>query len=192
MQKIRIDEVDVILDELGENQGKIIISGYDTHNYSYFWGAMGGDLKSFLVRINSPYFADKLLGSRSCHTFDAKKTFANLRKHIREEMGLPFYEHVEFQKSMRETLNDFQRQCEEYGQEFFVHSFDSNFVNRLNFYDIKDNWERKRIESDFKEISEVWHFTGTKPSNQYQFLVKLHSKIKRVLKKQIKKDEKGN
>lgn len=182
MESIKIEGVDIIFNDLGKGEGKIIIAGYN-HNYSYTWGAMGDDLKTFLCRINSSYFADKLLGTRSCYKFDSKKTFANLRKHIREEMGLPFYKHVEFQKEMREILNDFQNECEERGESYFVESFHYSFINKLPFYNIEArSYEQKRVENDFKEICEVWHFIGTRLSYEYQFLCKLHSKIKRAIK----------
>jgi hypothetical protein len=181
MEKIKINETDVILDDLGEGKGKVIISGYN-NSYSYYWGSMGDDLKTFIYRINADYFASNLLGRKGCYSFDARKTFTGLRKFIREELDLPFYKHMEFQKEMRETLKDFERECDERGQEYFVDNFHSSFINRLNFYSIDDRWERDYIEKDFKSICEVWNFIQTQNSHEYLFLTNLHKKLKKIIK----------
>lgn len=185
--RLKIDNTDIFLEEMGENRGKITISDTYGHNYSMFWGAMGGTLKEFICRINPEYFVDKLLGVRSSQCFDAKNTFAALRNHIKNEMGLPWYKHQEFQKSMREVIKDFQEACEEANsEEYFVNVFTSQFVSRLNYHLIKDSWESESVEKNFKELSEPWHFIQTKASPQCIFLTELHSKIiKKLSKKTI-------
>lgn len=146
---------------------------------------MKDDLKTFICRINADYFVSNLLGARSCYSFDARKTFALLRKHIKEEMGLPFYKYIEFQKEMREVLNAFQRECEEEGEAYFVDNFNRRFIDKLSFYNLEggSSWARKSVESDFKDLSnEPWHFIQNKLSYEYEFLCKLHSKIKKAIK----------
>lgn len=182
VQKIRIDGTDVFLDVMGDEQGKITVSDTMWHNYSYYWGAMGGGLHNFLTQINKEYFASKLMGSRNDNTFDPKRTFANVRKFIEKEFDLPWYKHQEFQKQMRECLNSFQELCEERGDEqYFVHLFDSQVIMNLEFWRIKDEWDRKEVESNFKSMSEIWHFIETKPSKEYEWLIGFHGKLKKKL-----------
>lgn len=176
--RLKIEDTDIFLEEMGENKGKITISNTWGNNYSMFWGAMGGTLKDFICRINPEYFVDKLLGVRSSQCFDAKNTFAALRNHIKNEMCLPWYKHQEFQKHMREVIKDFQEACEEANsEEYFVNCFTNQFDSRLNFYLIKDDYERTRLEKELKSISEPWNFIQTKASPQCIFLTELHGKI---------------
>ena len=83
---------------------------------------------------------------------------------------------------MRETLKYFQRECENTCSEhYFVDNFFSSFVNRLDFYLIKDIYERERIEKNFKGICEEWNFIETRPGREYVWLTKLHRKLKKIL-----------
>lgn len=183
--QLKIDNTDVFLEDFGENSGKITISDTYGHNYSMFWGAMGGSLIDFLLHINDSYFTHKLLPVGSEKVFDAKRTFSNVRKYIRDEMDFPYYKEMEFQKNMREVLNDFKDECEDYGDEYaFVNNFYSSFVNRLDFYLIKDKHKRSDIEKNFKEtISEHWFFIEKSPSPECIWLVNFHKKLKKELKK---------
>ncbi len=186
--RIKIDNTDVFIEELGEGRGKVTISDTYNHNYSYFWGAAGGGIKEFLCRINSEYFADKLLGANSCYEMDVKKTFTEIRKYISNEIGLEWYKHQEFQKHMREVLSQFQEQCEDVNDErYFVDSFFSSFVNQLDFYLIGNRSDEKYYEESFKNISEHWYFIAKKPNREYLWLMKLHSKLKKQLQKENKK-----
>ncbi len=185
IHRLKIDNTDIFLEEVGENQGKITISNTYGHNYSMFWGAMGGTLKDFICRMNTEYFVDKLLGVRSSQCFDAKNTFAVLRNHIKNEMCLPWYKHMDFQKNMREVMKDFQEACEEANsEEYFVNAFSSQFVSRLDYYLIKNRHECDVWENNFKGIScEPWHFIQTNKNSQCIFLQGLHAKIKLELQK---------
>lgn len=179
---IKIDETDIFLQDLGPSQGKITVSNTWGYNYSMYWGSMGGDLKSFLKHINAGYFASKLLGAKDETQMDVRKTFTEIRKYIREEMRLSWYEHQEFQKDMRERLNSFQRECEsEPNANYFVDRF-NHFVKRLDFSLIKDRYDAKRMEEEFENITEPWHFIVDKPSQEYVWLTKLHKKLKKALK----------
>ena len=183
LEKITIDGTDVFLDDLGNGQGKIIISNSYGENYSYYWGAMGTDLKSFIKEINASYFADKLLGYRNESVIDIKTTFKNLRNYIVNEMDLPYYKHMAFQKDMREKIKNFQDICDDDGGKYrFVDSFHSNFVNSLNFYLIDDSFDRDWIRRGFEGIDEHWHFLEEKPSPSYFWLEKFHKKLKKELK----------
>lgn len=187
VSKFRVDHVDVFLDDIGPGQGKITISSYD-RNYSAWWGAMGKDttLRQFISNINSDYFANNLMGSRDIYTMDVKKTFAALRKHIRTEMCLPWYKHLDFQKELRESLNDFQSQCLEagdYANRCFVDNFYNSFVNNLYFHSIEDKYDRKEIEEEFNNISEYWYFIVEQPNKEYIWLTEMHKKLKTLIKK---------
>jgi hypothetical protein len=189
--RYKIKDCDIILEEFGNGKGKIIISNPYGYNYSYFWGSMDSDLKHFICNINEFYFADKLLGSRSSNEMDCKKTFTAIRKFIREEFSLPWYKHQEFQKNLREILNSFQRTCEDvsgnYKQNYFVDNFFRSFVDRLDYYLIKDRWNRKEIEDSFKGLCEQWNFIIDKPNYEYVWLSKLHKQLKKQLIKDLNK-----
>lgn len=181
--KIKIKETEIFLEEK-ENQGKLIISNVYGHNYSNSWGSMNGNLTKFISSINSDYFADKMLGCEKSRIFDIDKTFTNLRKFIREELDLPWYKYQAFQKDMRDVLNDFKTECENFEtEEFFVYNFHSSFLSRLNFYLIEKSYERERLEKDFKSaMSEQWFFIERKLGPKYIWLKNLHKELVKVLK----------
>lgn len=184
INKIRIDNTDIFLEDFEPGKGKITVSDTYGHNYSYYWGAMGSSLAEFVCGINEEYFARNLLGARSIYVMDCRRTFANLRKHIAKEMGLPWYSHMRFQEELREKLNSFQRECEEHpNNDYFVAMFFPSFVESLDFFWIETEWERKQIEKDFKGIEEWWYFIIEKPSPEYVWLTKLHKKLKKHLSK---------
>lgn len=181
---LRIDNTDVFLEDMGSNKGKITISDTYDHNYSYFWGSMGGTLEEFILSIDAGYFAHKLMGYKSNNEMDVKKTFAAVRKYISEEIGFKWYEHLEFQKSMREDLRDFQRSCEENpDNNYFVNLFFCQFVDRLPYFEIEGRHDREIIEKSFKGISEHWYFIEDKPNKEYLWLEKFHKKLKAEIKK---------
>lgn len=183
LTRLKIDNTDVFLEDFEINQGKITISDTYGHNYSYYWGAMGGNLSDFICHINSQYFTDKLFGARKSYVIDVKKTCSALRKHISSEIIL-YYKEMEFQKDMRRVLRDFQEECEEAGsEEYFVDNFFRRFVDKLNFYLVKDEYTRKELESAFGNIDECWSFIETKPSNECIWLTKFHGKLKKEIKK---------
>ena len=173
---------EIILENKGENQGQITINDKELGAYQMYWGAMGGTIQDFLMRINSDYFTDKLLGVRSTQVFDVKRTFAALRKYIRTEVGLPWYKHQEFQSNLRENLNLYQERCEEYNSEkYFVDHFTDYLCRYPSFYLIDDRFEQERIEGELHNISEPWNFICTKESQEAKWLKSLHCKIKRKL-----------
>lgn len=182
--KIKIDGVEILLEDFEINQGKITITSF-INNYSTYWGAMSGDLKSFLCGINSDYFASRLMGHNKDNVMDVRATFTALRKHIADEI-MPWHQHMEFQKDMRRCLKDFQHECDGYGDsrtdEFFVNMFDHYFTKRLDYYLIKDRFDRQDIEQSF-EFGEVWNFISTKRSPEYIWLQNLHTKLIKLLKK---------
>ena len=111
---MKIGKFDVIWTNLEENCGTITLIDDNGTKYSHYWGAMSGTIEQFLKQINSEYFADKLLGNESRYEIDWRKTFRNVRTYIREEIGLKWYEYLEFQSKMRDELNNFQQNCIEY------------------------------------------------------------------------------
>jgi hypothetical protein len=182
-----IKKTKIILENKDENQGKIIIDDPDKGIYENYWGAMGGSIQDFILRINDEYFTNKLLGARSNQVFDAKGTFKELRKFIREELNLPWYKHLEFQKDFRKKLNNFQKNCEYMNSDkFFINNFDFNIGTMPSYHLIEDRWERERLENDFKNIEEPWHFIETKESEESKWLKSIHFKIKqKLLKKYV-------
>ena len=181
MEVIKINSTDIFLDDMGQNRGKLTISDTYGHNYSAYWGSMGCNLRDFIKGINSEYFANNLIDPWGKNEIDVKKTFAQIRKHIREEI-MPWHQHMEFQKEMRITLNNFQRECEEFkSEQYFVDRFFSGFVNDLDYHLINDWIDRKDIEGSFRGISEQWYFISKKHTTNYNWLVKLHKQLIRVL-----------
>ena len=178
LRKVKIDNTDIFLEDLGENQGKITVSNTWGYNYSYYWGAMGGNLSDFICGINGSYFASKLMGAKSNYTINISATFTGLRKFIKEELNMPWYKEQEFQKDMREKLNKFQSSCE--SSDSFVSGFRS-FINSLDFYLIPDRHESEYIKKDFESISEPWNFIVETENEEYLFLFKLHGKLKAKL-----------
>lgn len=177
-----IDDSEISIENKGENKGRITVFNKQKGSYEMYWGAMGGTIEEFLVRINSDYFTDKLLGKTSMQVFDCRGTFASLRKFIREDIGLPWYRYQEFQANLRENLNLFQERCQEYNSDkYFVDHFYDYLCRYPSFYLIDDIYEQERIKKEFKSISEPWNFIQTKESDTTKWLKLLHVKIKKKL-----------
>ena len=180
MEAIKIGHTDVILQELGENQGKIIISHWDSYNFSHYWGSMGGTLKEFLCQINVGYFVNKLCPYDRRTVFDAKRTATAFRKEIKK--FLPWYKHMEFQKEMREEVNNIEH-C---SNEFEFVRWAENFIDNLWFDMIEDEYDRKEIKSEFGGLmSEFWLLQETTDSREAKFLADIFPKIQEEVKKII-------
>lgn len=179
---LSIGKTKIILEDKGKGQGQITIQDAKYGNYEMYWGAMGDNkIAEFIEKINSHYFTSKLLKHRSGDVFCHKKTFAALRRYIRNDMNLPWYKHMFFQQDLREKLASFQERCVEYdSSQYFVDHF-YFFINDLNYNRIEDRWTRGYIESEFKEITEPWHFIGTKESDEAKWLRQIHAKLKKGL-----------
>lgn len=172
--------IEVLLEDLSDGKGKVIVTTSAGLNYSYFWGAMGGSLKDFILRINSDYFAGKLC--YNLYTSSTKKTKTNIRKFIREEFYLPWYKHIEFQKDMREKINLW------FSHEFNIEQLTSTwdlFVSSLNFYLIENEIERKCLRKEFESVSEVWHLIEEEPSHEYKLLVDIHKRLQKIIKNEV-------
>lgn len=183
MELINIGITDVILQDYEDGQGKIIISDFNfDYNFSHYWGAMGDNtnLKKFICKINADYFAGKLVGHIQ-KPIDVKATFANLRREIREFM--PWYVNVDFQKEMREALNDYQRSV--YSQECFVNGWD-NFVSNLWFSDCDHwNYDKHEVKSFFEGYCEHWNLIVTKEPKEYQWCIGIHKELKKIFKSEV-------
>jgi hypothetical protein len=186
MELIKIGTADIILQDFGDGKGKIIISDSDwDYNFSYFWGSMGVSLKDFLCRIDSGYFIGKLCPSIK-GPISGKRTLANIRRSIRENMSchLPWYKHMEFQKDMREKLNDFEREFQ--GEDEFIRGIENLVEWELNFYLIEDRHDRESIKKNLEDVlcSEPWYYIEYDNPHEHKYLEKLHKKLKKIIKKQ--------
>ncbi len=95
---------------------------------------------------------------------------------------MDWYKHLEFQKSMRKILNDFQSRCNEFKDErYFVDNFKYDFYDNLDFYLIEDSYDRESLEQDLS-IAEPWNFIMKKPSFLWNQTIDLHKKIKKSIK----------
>lgn len=184
IKKININGWVVYLEDLGDGKGKVIAESNLGKTYSYYWGSMASNLEEFITRINADYFAKNLIGYSEMYEMDVKSTFKNIRKHIRTEIGLAWYQEMEFQKEIREVLNDFQRECENHKDRLlFWNWFNSSFLHRLNLHLIKDDYIRQQFESSSGNWDEVWHFISEKPTMEYKSLKTLHKKLVKHLNK---------
>lgn len=114
MNRFKIEDADIILENYENGQGKIIISDLYNGSFSYYWGSMGESIEEFLKSINSSYFADKLCSNR--FVFSGKKTAKEIRRYIREDMkyDLPWYKFQSGQKELRERLKEIERSDNQY------------------------------------------------------------------------------
>lgn len=180
--RLKVFDTEVLLEDRGPGRGQITITGYG-NNYSFFWGAMGGTLAEFLCGMNKEYFASKLMGAKDDNEVDVKKTFAAIRKWIRED-HMKWFQHMEFQQRMRSDLKDFQERMEDYPDErYFVDTW-YRVAEGLDYYLIDDRW----VEKDFKSAMndcEPWHFIIKKPNKNYLWLATLHGHIKKALKQTL-------
>lgn len=174
--KIRLKETDVFFDNQGLGKGKITVSNWQ-NSYSCFWGTMGSNLQEFITRINSDYFAQKLLGSRNMYCFCPKKTMRNIRAMIKEEIA--WYEHMEFQKEMREKIKEYFSDNESSSD--FVYSW-GIFVNSLPYDLIECSYDREEVKSIFEGYSEPWHLIGETTSNEYNWLKSFHFDLVNAIK----------
>jgi hypothetical protein len=176
---LRIGYTDVILQNLGDGKGKIIISDDEFgYNFSNYWGAMGegNTLIKFLCEINSPYFVDKL-STRTNGDFDSKKTFTNVRKMIREEF--PWYFEPEFQKDLREKINQWESEC--YDERYFVDSWQHFFKYTVDYYIIEDVHHFSEVEGYLQGVCEHWNYIALKEPRENIWLKKFHGKLKKEL-----------
>lgn len=182
IQKLRVGDHFVYLEDLGPNQGKVIVTSNSGQSWSYYWGAMGGDLKEFLCRINGDYFANNLIVAGNRGQLDVKRTFTEVRRFIREDLGVTYFKYKAFETDVRTRLRLFQQLCEEYpSKETFVTGFRSQFVDLLDFYLIGERSAEARMEREFKGLHEPWNFLVTKPSQEYKNLKRLHGRLVKAL-----------
>ena len=179
MEILKIDTTDIIIDDYGNGKGKIIVSDTYSGYYSYYWGAMGGSLKSFIKNINSSYFAGKLCNNIS--VFSSKQTARNIRKYIREEMryDLPWYKFMESQKDLRILIRDIERYSED--KHDAIHRIEGLYED-VNCFELSANEERefRGILKDHFD-NEPWLFLGEETSVEFNFLCKLHGELKKIL-----------
>lgn len=169
--RIRVKETDVFFDNDEVGKGKLTISNW-RGSYSYYWGSMGSNLQEFITRINSDYFASKMMGVKDNYCFCPKKTMRNIRAMVKEE--LPWYKHMDFQKEMREKINYYFSNNETSSD--FMHSW-NNFIDSLPYYEIDCRYDREEIESIFKNYSEAWHLIGERTSDEYNWLKNFHYEL---------------
>lgn len=178
MKHIKIRTTDIFLDDKGNGRGKITVS--DTamdYNFSYYWGAMGSDLSEFIQQINPSYFAGKLC--RELYVMDVKKTMANVRSCIKEE--LPWYKYPSAQKELRQELNEIQDSVE--SKESFVGHMES-LLDNIICYDL-DYYETESFKDTLRGVIEMpWNLIIEKPSRQYEWLESLLPKLQKEVSKQ--------
>jgi hypothetical protein len=174
MQVLTVDHAEVILRDFEHGQGKIIIAGGSDCSYSFYWGSMGSSLKEFLLSLDGGYFATKLCPARDFTVFCGKSTARNLRKEVKETMA--WYEHMEFQKSVREVIREVESMQSE--EQFF--NWQNRYMDEMDFWKIDCRYDRNSLESEFKELF-GYHSLETRRSDQYQWLERFLPKLKKAL-----------
>lgn len=177
IKNINIQGVDVVLIDYSLGCGKLIISHNDrNYNFSYQWGSMGSDLKTFLLNINSSYFVGKL-GTIENGSIDIKKTMANVRQWWKHESGIAWYQNMDEQKDLRRALNFIENSCYD----------ESDFINRMSTIDNEFYFKPSMFKSDFQDAIEAlscepWHHIVNKehPANIWleKFFIKLQTHLK--------------
>ena len=189
MEKIRIRKTDLLFDEHGDGKGTLKISdNKHGHSFSSYFNAMREQttLKQFIQQIDTCYFV-KNFSNNKTGDFNKRKTFANLRRYIKDSFGneLPWYKHTEFQKHFREELMSLQNRV------LCVNNLSTSFIGfsgTLNFSLIKDKDERQSICNTIENIFHSFDILSCVAYDMHPedvFLVKLHKDIKLILKKPI-------
>ena len=185
--ELRLNGADIIFQELGKGQGKLIVSGENEHNYSYYWGSMGAEtLKEFIKGIGVDYFVGNMLPITDRGEFDSKETMKSIRKYIKEELSyeLPWYKFMSAQKELREKLKEMEG-CISDEREFVdvMNDFSSSlYCDELSLSE----------EKEFKDIisgleCEPWHFIVKGDSRDSTYLKQLHKDLQKALKKPFNK-----
>lgn len=179
LDTLKIDNTDIFFENIKEGEGKLTIS--DTYHgaYTYYWGSMGSDLKGFIKKINSEYFAGKLCNIKD--NFDAKQSVKSIRRAFRETFShdMAWYEFPSAQKELRAKLRDLEDCENEYE---FVDRVGS-LAEKLDCDDLT-YYEEKEFKAKLGDFfgTEPWHFIERKPSTEYEWLIKLHKQLKKKLK----------
>lgn len=184
MKHLRIESADVILNDMGNGHGKIIISDDNWgYNFSYYWGAMGNSLEDFLCKINTDYFIGKL-GPHENGPVNPKKTITNIRKALNEYLysSYPWYKYPEFSAEIRHELRRMSSRGFDSVDDFFYRMDD--FIENLNYYLIDDKYDRESIESIMKDAinSELWYYIVYEPHREKLYLEQFHKKLKKAIK----------
>lgn len=176
MKELMINGVEVLLRDYEIGKGKIYVSAGSDRSYSYYWGAMGGKLSDFLQKIDPGYFAMKLCPGGNSSVFSGRLTAKSLREQVKQI--LPWYEHMEFQKSVRAAI----KQVEGFESHHEFIGWLGWYMDRLDFHLIEDRIDRQMMESEFKNSFGVWNIQSDY-SNEYKWLERLLPKIKKHLRK---------
>jgi hypothetical protein len=174
MEILIVNEAKVILDDKGEGAGELIIASSWGYNFSTYWGSMGRPLKEFICSIDCYYFTNRLSGPDDRPVFDGKSTMREVRKRWKDTM--PWYEHQEAQKELREEFKEIER-CE--SQEHFISA-----MSRLS-----EKFPKSLYGFDFSMevecfVEEPWHYIQCRPSDKSLWLQRLHGDLVKTLKSQ--------
>lgn len=179
MENIKIDTTDIILMDLGPNSGKIIISDSSwNYTFSYQWNAMACTLKEFLCKINGEYFVKNLSPARHGR-FNAKKTMREVRKWLRNDCELQWYQHMEFQKLLRYELKSIEESADSV-EEFCTYM--QRLPDTLPYWRFDKKWETEEVKEQLAYMSdEPWTFAVEDESHENIWLAKLFAKLKAEL-----------
>jgi hypothetical protein len=185
MKSLRILDYDILLQDLGQGKGKVIIAGFDL-NTSYYWGAMGENLEDFICSIDTSYWLNKLLPLNVDKPINSRKTFAAFRKQLKECLQDRVYPYGwwverEFQAEMWEKVRDIQQSAtEEYE---FIDAI-CLLPEKLDYYLIADKYDRESFKEAIQNAcSEPWYCTVKGESREERMLIKLHKALKKELKR---------
>lgn len=169
-----------ILEDLRDGCGRIsIFIGH--HEYSYTWGAMGNNkIRDFIIDTDTQYFCNKLVPFDEASKFSINKSLKTIRKYISEEY--PYYEHMDFQKCLREQLLKLNNSS---SPDEFINDFQSMVKYDLDYNLISIRSDRVDVESFFESLSStIWEFTENEHSSLYKCMAEIHKRLKSKLEKE--------
>lgn len=178
MEVIKIGCTDIFLEDKGEGTGKITIS--DTcrdYNFSYYWGAMGSDLKTFLKQINPGYFSNKLAVGNG-QVFSAEASVESVRTYLKEEVDLDKDFFPSAQEELYGKLDEIEASADN-GNHFV--DLMLAIKNEMIFYDLTYREEDEFMEAIQGIFETPWYFIETKESNEVKWLEELLPKIQEKL-----------
>jgi hypothetical protein len=188
MRKIRIREYDVILENLGEGQGKVIIAS-PYLNTSYYWGSMGGTLEEFICSIDLYYWSKNLLPRHVEEPLNVRKTFAAFRKQLKENLCDSLYSYGwwlerEFQSDMWGKVREMQESVDDVG-DFIEAAF--GLPKRMDYHLIADKYDAERFEEAIQNAcSEPWYYAVRGQSREQGILTMLYTELRKILKAELK------
>lgn len=163
----RLDPVTVLLEDYGDNRGKLIIECYGK-SWSKYWGSMGGTLADFIQFVSADYIAN-CLDREGDHTELDFETFKEKAK-----------KQVLYDRRRRHSDSDEARDAWDEIERYFpeniheVHACRAGYIGSVLVSIFGDDW---------------WHAIPTKINPDYAYLLRIVDAVKEGLAMYAKGNE---